>query len=251
MTTDEGTAFTFSRDGGATWSHLEPCGSQCYAGLYGDYFYYLGGPAEHKTTLQRAAFGTTTWEELSLPVSSGPERGYRSEFFVLDDGTLVIEEASGLPGTSTTSDGCVEGAVGHYRISRDHGDTWSERRALPGSSNCIIGTRRNTVYAQCGTIGCYEDTGGGYGSEGTYQSTDLVHWEALQHEVPYDVRFHDRGGACPPSRGQDPVYNWVEEPPLQIGEEIFKLFHVRNTHGREHVLMVSRDDCRTWKRVLR
>jgi hypothetical protein len=56
--------------------------------------------------------------------------------------------------------------------------------------------------------------------------------------------------ARPPSRGQDPVYHWIEEPALRIGEEVFKLFHVSNTDGRERVLLVSRDDCWTWQKDL-
>ena len=56
--------------------------------------------------------------------------------------------------------------------------------------------------------------------------------------------------------------------PLPAGDEYFALFHLNYSDGREilprrgilqedppheveHVLMVSRDDCRTWKRVLR
>lgn len=236
----------FSRDGGVTWSHLaepETCGSTCFVGgLYGEYFYALGKSYSHATTLWRAAYGATTWEGRRLPPSSGPERGF-TDLQVMDDGTLVIAEAGSY---------CVAGAEGHYRVSRDRGDTWSERRALPGSSNCITGTDGDTLYAECGTTSCYYDTGGNGGGGGIYRSKDLVHWEPAQQPVPRRMRYGNplyppTVRACPRSLDVDPVYHWAVEPALRVGEEVFKLFHVRHTHGREHVLMVSRDDCRTWR----
>lgn len=225
----------FSRDGGATWTFLaSPC-TGCYVSLYGDDFYAVD---TNFTTLMRTAFGTTAWEELSLPPSPGPRLG-----FIMDDGTLIIED----------SGDCVAGAVSHYRVSRDHGDTWSERRALPGSSNCITSTYRNTVYAHCNTTSCYYDTGGNGGGGGIYRSTDLVHWEPVRQPVPRRILdgIPTSVRACPRGLGNDPVYHWAEEPPLRIGDEVFKLFHVNNRDGREHVLMVSRDDCHTWRRLLR
>lgn len=66
----------FSPDGGVTWRHLakpRPCRAGCSIGPYGDYFYTNG--INHWTTLRRAALGTTTWVERSLPPSSGPARG--------------------------------------------------------------------------------------------------------------------------------------------------------------------------------
>jgi hypothetical protein len=37
----------------------------------------------------------------------------------------------------------------------------------------------------------------------------------------------------------------------RVGNEVFKLFHVPGTRGHQHTLMVSRDDCRTWKPAYR
>jgi len=232
---DGGVTVSFSRDGGATWTSLAgPCAG-CYIRLVGDAFYGSGAPV---TTLWRAPFGATTWEELPLPPTPDPQSGSR-RWFVMDDGTLVIED----------SGDCVAGALGHYRVSRDEGETCSERRALPGSSNCIRGTCRNTLYAECGTTSCYYDTGGNGGGEGYYQSTDLVHWKPLQQPAP-NLYPLTSPRVCPPSRGNDPVYDWVEEPALRVGGEVFRLFHVNDRDGREHVLKVSRDDCRTWRKAL-
>lgn len=222
----------FSRDGGATWTHLAPpagCGG-CFVTLHGDHFY--ARHSEQFTTLARVAFGATTWEERPLPAGAGGGRGYQ-DLVVLDDGTLVVQE----------SGGCVAGAHGHYRVSRDRGDTWSGRRPLPGSSNCLAGAVGNTLHAHCNTTSCYYDTGGDGGGEGTYRTTDLVHWEPLRQPPPRDPPV------CPRGRGRDPVYRWVDEVPLRIGDEVVKLFHVTR-NGREHVLKVSRDDCRSWQQVL-
>jgi hypothetical protein len=248
LTTSLFNGIAFSRDGGATWSRLPApatCGGPCYFGLYGDYFYALGESYAHATKLSRAAFGTTTWEDRSLPPSAGPERGY-TNLLVMADGTVVVEE----------SGGCVAGATGHYRVSPDGGDTWSNRRALPGSSNCLTGTHDDVLYAHCNTTSCYYDTGGNGGGGGVYRTTDLVHWQPTRKPVPRgqlygNPTFPPTARGCPPSLGEDPVYNWVEEPPLRVAHEVFKLFHVRNTQGHEHVLMVSRDDCRTWRPAYR
>lgn len=244
LTTSAHDGVRFSRDGGATWSHLdnpEPCGAECYIARYGDYFYALTD-----SLLSRAAFGTTTWEHRPLPPSSAPGLGY-GNLVVLDDGTLVIEEGGD----------CASGAQGQYRVSRDRGDTWSDPRALPGSSNCITGTHDNTLYAECGTTSCYYDTGGNGGGNNIYFTTDLVHWEPAQQPVPRGMVYGDLAllprteRTCPVGLGLDPVYRWVEKPAHRVGEEIFKLFHVRGTHGHEHVLKVSRDDCRTWRPAYR
>lgn len=245
----------FSRDGGATWRTLpnpDPCRAECFIFLYDDYFYARGDwvgdselDVESSRTLSRAAFGTTTWEDIALPPASGGFPGYM-DFLVLEDGSLVIEEAGG----------CEASATGHYRVSRDHGNTWSERRALPGSSSCISGTRDNVLYAECSTTACYYDTGGNGSGEGTYRTTDLANWKPNREPVPHHVRYGNPvfapiGGRCPAGLGDDPVYHWVEEPVHRVGDRFFKLFHVPGSRGHEHTLMVSRDDCRTWKPAYR
>jgi hypothetical protein len=166
----------------------------------------------------------------------------------MDDDTLIIEDSRECAVTGWAND-----VKSHFRVSRDHGDTWSQTRALPGSSTCITGTYQNTVYAHCETLACYYDTGGNGGSEGHYRSTDLVHWEPVRQPLPRLITYgiQPRARACPQGTGRDPLYHWVEEPPLRIGDEVFKLFHVSNRDGREHVLMVSRDDCHTWRPLLR
>lgn len=230
--TSDSAGLRFSRDGGATWTRLAPpagCGG-CYVVLHGDRFY--ARRPDHFTTLARVAFGATAWEERAIPAGAGPERGYGA-LVALADGTLVVEEAGG----------CVAGARGHYRVSRDHGETWSGRRALPGSSNCLAGAVGGTLHAHCNTTGCYYDTGGDGGGEGTYASTDLRHWEPLLEPPSPDPP------ACPRGRGRDGVYRWVDEAPVRVGNEVAKLFHLTR-NGREHVLKVSRDECRTWQRVL-
>ena len=40
------------------------------------------------------------------------------------------------------------------------------------------------------------------------------------------------------------------EPPVRIGEEVYKIFHLSNRDGRKLELRVSHDDCHTWKPAL-
>jgi hypothetical protein len=43
----------------------------------------------------------------------------------------------------------------------------------------------------------------------------------------------------------------VGKPPLRVGDDVYKLFHLSDRDGRKLELRVSRDGCRTWKRALR
>ena len=163
---------------------------------------------------------------LPLPPAPDPNTGYRGPL-VLEDGTLVIVEV-------TRPDDC--GTSGHYRISRDHGDTWSKRRVAPGEATCIDGPTGNTLYAS--------------GDLGQFRSTDLVHWEPVVVDGAFPPRPHrDLPASC---WRRDPGYKWVSEPPLRVGDEVYRLFHVPDRdrwNGVTHVLKVSRNDCRTWQKA--
>lgn len=214
----------FSSDGGRTWSYLATCGD-CWIQAHGDYVYAVG---RELTTLVRAAFGAGDWEELPLPTAPDPDTGYRGPL-VLDDGTLIIVE-------ETHPDDC--GTSGHYRISRDHGDTWSKRRVTPGKATCINGPTGNTLYAS--------------GDLGQFRSTDLVHWKPIVVDGSFPPRpRRDLPASC---WRDDPGYEWLSEPPLRVGGEVYRLFHVPDRdrwNGVTHLLKVSRDDCRTWQKALR
>ena len=222
----------FSHDGGATWSYLAAptgCGD-CWIGAHGDYLYAV---SELPSTLVRVAFGATNWEEVPLPESPDPMTGYRGPL-VLDDGTLI------MPEVNTQTDRCNPSS--HYRISRDHGDTWSERRALPGTSTCIYGPVGNIVYAS-----------GDLPEHDKYRSTDLVNWEPIQVDVEAAFPPPENLGLPAVCSRRDPVYQWVSHPPLRVGDEVFRLFHVAardSWNGVTHVLKVSHDDCRTWQNAL-
>jgi hypothetical protein len=151
---------------------------------------------------------------------------------VLEDGTLVVSEVT----IDDHDDYCPD----PYRVSRDHGDTWSGRREAPTGA-CIQGFVGNTL--------CASDVYAGR----EFRSTDLVHWEPVHGKPCFAEQptAQDLPAAC--SR-QDPAYQWVSDPPLAVGEEVFRLFHVDDRDPWRnrvmHVLKVSRDDCRTWQKAL-
>lgn len=54
-----------------------------------------------------------------------------------------------------------------------------------------------------------------------YRSTDLVHWEPVEVHGSFPPPLdQDLPAAC--SR-RDPGYKWVSEPPLRVGDEVFRL----------------------------
>lgn len=238
----------FSRDGGATWTYGSAPGTDggcvgCYVNVNRHYVYWSTGPDQ----LWRLDFGADTAERLSLPEGPDPQTRYQFPL-ALENGTMISAEATGLE--------CSD----HYRVSTDQGDTWSERRALPDST-CLSNAIDDTAYA------CNEDRYC-YGGDGVYESTDLEHWEL--------ARGLSEGWTgsptCPRwSADREPFIEGNFPPiagPLPAGDAYFALFHLNYSDGREilprrgilqedppheveHVLMVSRDGCRTWKRVLR
>jgi hypothetical protein len=227
----------FSTDGGATWTYISrpprcperecafiPAGRDIYVARF------------EGTSLVRADFGATGWHVTPLPPSSDPGLGYWGPI-VLDDGKLVIVEAGSE---------CDSGAGSRYRVSLDHGDSWSERRSF--ADGCIEGPAGNALYGADSGIG-------------QFRSTDLVHWEPVHVD-----------GAFPPVVDR-PCSHWREgrpwsiERPVRVGDDAFSLLHLNYRDGQEirprlgmaqngphdvkHVLIVSHDDCATWQRVLR
>jgi hypothetical protein len=165
----------------------------------------------------RAALGAAAWEEIALPRDSG-------SLLALDDALLNI-------------DSDCDNAINHYWISRDDGDTWSERKRFP-TATCVYGSTDNAAY----TADASETQ--------WWRSTDLLHWERAPTS-PFDVLSRRANAACPTSLGRDLRTDWYDEPPLRIGDDVYKLFHVSDRDGRELELRVSHDDCRTWNGVLR
>ena len=211
----------FSRDGGATWSYLaKPAG--CAEGGCSEIFPTTDYLYVNKDgTALRAAFGAATWEEISVPWSPGsqPDRS----LLPLEDALLNI-------------DSDCDATTNHYWVSRDDGDTWGERQDFPAGT-CIYERIDNTAY----TADADETQ--------WWLSTDLVQWE-LALTSPYDEHARQAFAACPGSLGKDRFSTWLYEPPVRIGDEVYKIVHLSNRDGRKLELRVSHDDCHTWKPVL-
>lgn len=210
----------FSRDGGATWSYLaqpKACGNaECSAIFTTTTHLYVDVPGG----AVRAAFGATAWEELSLPSGTGsPDR--RTGLLVLDDVLLNI-----------ASD--CDTVTNHYWVSQDAGDTWSARRDFPANT-CIYRPLGNTVY----TADAAETQ--------WWRSTDLATWEqapASEHDERAKA-----DAACPGLLGRDPSDERLDESPVRVGDEVYKIFHL-SSRSHDLELRVSHDRCRTWQPVL-
>jgi len=214
----DGDRVGFSRNGGATWSYLArpaECAERSCSAIFSttDYLY-----VDVEGSAVRAAFGATAWEELSLPSGSASPDPH---LLVLDDALLNI-------------DSDCDTTTNHYWVSRDHGDTWSEGRDFPANT-CIYSSLASTAY----TADANETQ--------WWRSTDLMHWE--QAPTSPHVERGRVNAACPESLGTDPADDRLDEPPLRIGNEVYKIFHLSN-RSDELELKVSRDNCRTWEPAL-
>ena len=210
-----------SRDGGATWRYLaEPaaCAERTCSPIYStttDYQYIRVG-----RTVMRAAFGASAWEKVSVPRGHGTPGGYV--------GLLALEDAL----LATDSD--CDTTPNHYRVSRDHGDTWGRRRDFPAHT-CIYGSVGRTAY----TADAYETQ--------WWRSSDLVHWEHAPTS-PYDVLARRYRAACR-SSGNGRVR--ADGPAVRIGSDVYRLARLRSRDARVLELRVSHDNCRTWQGALR
>ena len=210
-----------SRDGGATWRYLaEPaaCAHRTCSPVYStaaDYRYVDVG-----RTVMRAAFGTSAWEEIAVPHGRGAPDRYAG-LLALDDALLAV-------------DSDCDTTPNHYRVSRDHGDTWSGSRDFPAHT-CIYGSAGRAAYA----ADAYETQ--------WWRSRDLVHWEHAPSS-PYDVLARRYRAACPGS-GRDRLRDLADGPPVRIGDDVYRLARLRSGDARVLELRVSHDDCRTWQRV--
>lgn len=217
----QGDRVGFSRDGGATWSYLPgpaECAERSCSAIFSttDHLYVdIDGSAV------RAAFGSTAWEE--LPVPRGSESPRRSlSLLVMDDVLLTIDSDCDI----TTN---------HYWVSRDRGDTWSGRRDFPAGT-CVYSSLGNTAY----TADAYEAQ--------WWRSSDLVHWERAP--ISPHVERGRANAACPGPLDTDPSDEGLDEPPVRIGDEVYRIFDLTNG-SQAPELRVSHDSCRTWEPVLR